>query len=143
MLCSAIGACRCVYDACGCCGSEVRTSLLLLKGQLSPVGLHAVAESHPEIGLLLWWHSLPSLLNVGEGWVGDGVGSAAGSWSYDSGARRGGDGAGDWSAEHGEEGLLYDPEVVEKKRGQTCGLVDVLGDRDVGGGGLDRGGARG
>ena len=54
--------------------------------------------------------------------VGDGVGGAAGSWSYDSGARRGGDGAGDWSAEHGEEGLLYDPEVVEKKRGRRMDL---------------------
>ena len=31
----------------------VRTSLLLLHGQLLPVGLHAVPQRHPEVGLLL------------------------------------------------------------------------------------------
>lgn len=50
-----------------------RTSFLLLEGQLGPVGLHAVTQSHPELGLLLEGHALPSLLDVGEGWVGDGV----------------------------------------------------------------------
>ena len=104
----------------------MRTSLLLLKGQLSPVGLHAVAESHPQIGLLLRWHALPSLLNVCEGWVGDGVGSAAGRWSYDAGARRGGDGAGDWSAEHGEEGMYVYPGSGRKEVGPTAGRVDVV-----------------
>lgn len=51
-------------------------SLLLLHGQLFPVGLHAVPKRHPQIGLLLWGHVLPSLLDVGEGRVGDGVGLA-------------------------------------------------------------------
>lgn len=54
----------------------VRTSLLLLHGQLLPVSLHAVPKRHPQIGLLLRGHVLPSLLDVGEGWVGDGVGLA-------------------------------------------------------------------
>lgn len=54
----------------------VRTSLLLLHGQLFPVGLHAVPKRHPQIGLLLGGHVLPSLLDVGEGRVGDGVGLA-------------------------------------------------------------------
>jgi hypothetical protein len=49
------------------------SSFLLLEGQLGPVGLHAVTQSHPELGLLLEGHALPSLLDVGEGWVGDGV----------------------------------------------------------------------
>jgi hypothetical protein len=51
----------------------VRTGLLLLHGQLLPVQLHAVPERHPQVGLLLWGHVLPSLLDVGEGRVGDGV----------------------------------------------------------------------
>lgn len=51
----------------------VRTSLLLLESQVLPVDLHAVTQSHPEIGLLLERHALPSLLDVGEGRVGDGV----------------------------------------------------------------------
>ena len=49
------------------------TGLLLLQGHLGPVNLHAVSEGHPEVGLLLRRHGLPSLLNVGEGRVGDGV----------------------------------------------------------------------
>lgn len=50
------------------------TGLLLLQGQLLPVALHAVAQGHPEIGLLLERHSLPSLLDVAEGRVGQGLG---------------------------------------------------------------------
>lgn len=53
--------------------SEVRTSFLFLHGQLLPVSLHAVPKRHPQIGLLLRGHILPSLLNVGERRVGDGV----------------------------------------------------------------------
>lgn len=49
------------------------TSLLLLESQLLPVNLHAISKGHPEISLLLGGHGLPSLLNVGEGGVGDGV----------------------------------------------------------------------
>lgn len=128
---------------CGCGELGLRTSLLLLKSQLSPVGLHAVAESHPQIGLLLRWHALPSLLNVGEGWVGYSVGGAAGGWSYDAGARRGGDGAGNWSAEHDENGMYIYPSSREIEAGLTDGLVDVVRDRYGGGVGLDRGGARG
>lgn len=50
------------------------TGLLLLQGQLLPVALHAVAQGHPQIGLLLERHSLPSLLDVAEGRVGQGLG---------------------------------------------------------------------
>ena len=51
----------------------VRTSLLFLHSQLLPVGLHAVPKRHPQVGLLLGGHVFPSLLDVGEGRVGDGV----------------------------------------------------------------------
>lgn len=54
-------------------GGNVRTSLLLLHGQFLPVGLHAVPKRHPQIGLLLRGHVFPSLLDVGERRVGDGV----------------------------------------------------------------------
>lgn len=50
------------------------TSLLLLDRQVVPVLLHAVAESHPQLSLFLEGHALPSLLDVGQGRVGDGVG---------------------------------------------------------------------
>ena len=53
-----------------------RTSLLLLQSQLLPVGLHAVPKRHPQIGLLLRGHVLPSFLDVGESWVGNGMGLA-------------------------------------------------------------------
>lgn len=52
---------------------KLRTGLLLLHGQFLPVGLHAVPKRHPQVGLLLRGHVLPSLLNVGKGRVGDGV----------------------------------------------------------------------
>lgn len=52
---------------------QKRTSFLLLERQLVPVDSHAVTESHPKVGLLLKGHALPSLLDVGEGRVGDGV----------------------------------------------------------------------
>lgn len=43
-----------------------------------PVDLHAVTERHPEVGLLLGSHGLPTLLDAGEGGVGNGmVGSEA------------------------------------------------------------------
>lgn len=54
--------------------AKARTGLLLLNGQLLPVALHAVAQGHPQVSLLLERHALPSLLDVGEGRVGDGVG---------------------------------------------------------------------
>lgn len=45
------------------------TGLLLLQGQITPAALHAIPQRHPEIGLLLGGHALPSLLNVLEGRV--------------------------------------------------------------------------
>ncbi len=42
------------------------------------------------------------------------MGGATGGWSYDGSARRGGDGAGDWSAEHGEKGCVDGSESEEK-----------------------------
>lgn len=51
-----------------------RTGLLLLDGKLGPAALHAVTEGHPEVGLLLKGHALPSLLNVLERRVGQGLG---------------------------------------------------------------------
>lgn len=56
----------------------LRTSLLLLQGQFLPVGLHAIPKSHPQVGLLLRGHIFPSLLDVGQGRVGDGVRRLAG-----------------------------------------------------------------
>ena len=50
-----------------------RTSLLLLQSELVPVGAHAIPQSHPELGLLLRGHGLPSLLNVRKGRVGNSV----------------------------------------------------------------------
>lgn len=49
------------------------TGLLFLYRELIPVHLHTVSQRHPEIGLLLWWHGLPSLLNVGQSRVGNSV----------------------------------------------------------------------
>lgn len=78
------------------------TSLLLLEGKLGPVLLHAIAKSHPELGLLLQRHALPSLLNVGQGRVGDGM--ARGGPAEDRGRGPGDGGAeesrGSWCAEH-------------------------------------------
>lgn len=51
----------------------IRTGLLLVEGHLVPVNLHTVAEVHPQLGLLLRGHSLPALLNTGEGGVRDGM----------------------------------------------------------------------
>lgn len=42
-----------------------------------PVNLHAVAELHPQLGLLLRGHALPALLNAGESGVGDGMGGGS------------------------------------------------------------------
>jgi hypothetical protein len=51
----------------------VHTSFLLLHSHLLPVHLHAVPKRHPQVGLLLGRHVFPSLLDVGEGRVGNGV----------------------------------------------------------------------
>jgi len=53
------------------------TSFLLLNGKLVPAALHAVPQSHPELSLLLHGHTLPSLLDVGQRRVGDGVGRSS------------------------------------------------------------------
>jgi len=76
------------------------TSFLLLQRHLGPIGLHAVTQGHPQVGLLLRRQGLPSLLDVGEGRARDGVGGAAGGRSYDGGPGRGGEGAGRWGAKH-------------------------------------------
>ncbi|KAL2276900.1 hypothetical protein FJTKL_00368 [Diaporthe vaccinii] len=77
------------------------TGLLLLEGQIGPVLLHAVAQSHPQLSLLLQRHALPSLLDVGQGRVGNGVGG--GGSSGDHGGRGGGlaAGPGDGGAQGG------------------------------------------
>jgi hypothetical protein len=53
------------------------SSLLLLDSELAPAALHAVTQGHPEVGLLLEGHALPSLLDVGEGRLGNGVGGGS------------------------------------------------------------------
>lgn len=53
---------------------ESRTGLLLLDSQLGPAALHAITQGHPQIGLLLQRHALPSLLDVGEGRLGQSLG---------------------------------------------------------------------
>lgn len=55
------------------CKEGLRTSLLLLESQFLPVGLHAVPQGHPEVGLLLRVHVLPSSLKVGKRRARDGV----------------------------------------------------------------------
>lgn len=71
-----IGIAELANWTCSGSGTKYRhTGLLLLQGHLGPVNLHAVSEGHPEVGLLLRRHDLPSLLNVCEGRVGDGVGT--------------------------------------------------------------------
>jgi hypothetical protein len=45
---------------------EGHTSFLLLQCQLGPVRFHSIPQGHPELRLLLRWHSLPSLLHVRE-----------------------------------------------------------------------------
>ena len=67
-------------------GTGPRTSFLLLQRQLGPIGLHAVTQSHPQLGLLLRRHGLPSLLDIRQGRAGDCVvlaGLDVSSWSYD------------------------------------------------------------
>lgn len=52
---------------------SAHTSLLLLESKLVPVHLHAIPQGHPQVGLLLRRHSLPSLLNVRQSRVRDSV----------------------------------------------------------------------
>lgn len=82
-------------------GGGALTGLLLLEGQVGPVLLHAVAQSHPQLSLLLQRHALPPLLDVGQGRVGDGVGG--GGSPGDHGGRGGGlaAGPGDGGAQGG------------------------------------------
>lgn len=87
------------------------TSLLLLEGKVGPVALHAVAESHPELGLLLHGHLLPSLLNVGERGVGDGHGGSGADGHGGLGGANGDvahEGRDGGSAKHGGGGLSAD-----------------------------------
>jgi hypothetical protein len=81
-----------------------RTSLLLLQSELVPVGAHAIPQSHPELGLLLGRHGLPSLLNVRKGRVGDSVSLAGLLESRGSGGRRTGRDPGGGRERGAEEG---------------------------------------
>lgn len=76
------------------------TSFLLGEREVVPVLLHAVPQGHPQVGLLARRHALPSLLNVGERRVRDGVarGGAAERRGLRSGAQQG---AGRRGAHHG------------------------------------------
>lgn len=53
--------------------SSLRTSFLLLDGQLVPVHLHPISQGHPQISLLLRRHAFPSLLDVGKCRVRNGM----------------------------------------------------------------------
>lgn len=76
------------------------TSFLLGEREVVPVFLHAVPQGHPQVGLLARRHALPSLLNVGERRVRDGVarGGAAEGRGLRGGAQQG---AGRRGAHHG------------------------------------------
>ena len=86
----------------------VRTSLLLLNGHLVPVDLHAVTERHPQLGLLLRGHTLPTLLDAGKGRVRDGMvrsrtglqGVQRGDWASADGGRAARDSASDGAKKH-------------------------------------------
>lgn len=52
---------------------DEHTSLALLNRQLMPIVLHAVPQCHPQIGLLLRGHPLPSLLDFCQGRIRYGV----------------------------------------------------------------------
>jgi hypothetical protein len=77
-------------------GRTQPTSFLLLKSQFGPVLLHAIPERHPEFGLFGRRHALPSLLDVGQGRVRDGVSGGSGAVDHDGG----GSGDGSDSAQH-------------------------------------------
>lgn len=69
-----------------------------------PVGLHAVAELHPELGLLLRGETFPSLLDASESRVRDGmVGGSADVQGVERGNWAGADG-GRGSARHSASG---------------------------------------
>lgn len=82
-------------------GVSALTSLLFLQGQVGPVLLHAVAQGHPQLSLLLQRHALPPLLDVGQGRVGDGVGGGGGSGDHDGGGGGLAAGPGDGGAQGG------------------------------------------
>lgn len=42
----------------------LRTSFFLLESHFMPIDLHPIPQGHPQIGLLLWRHPFPSLLNA-------------------------------------------------------------------------------
>lgn len=58
-----------------------------------PVNLHTVTELHPQLGLLLRGHTLPALLDAGEGRVGDSM-VRSGAGLHDRGDRGSTDGCG-------------------------------------------------
>ena len=83
-----------------------RTGFLLLHGQLAPRALHAITQAHPQLGLLGGRQQLPTLLDVDELDVGDGVGGVvAGVHGGDGATGKGRRGEGrrpdDGGAEHG------------------------------------------
>lgn len=90
-----------------------------------PVNLHAVAEGHPELGLLLRGHTLPALLNAGESGVGDSmVGSKAslhsvqgGNGSSADGGLAARDGASERAKKHCAEGGRWQHHVENGSMG--------------------------
>lgn len=97
----------------------VHTGLLLLEGHLVPVNLHTVTELHPQLGLLLRGHALPTLLDAGQGRVRDGVvgGSAGlqgvqrGQWASTDGGRAARSSASDGAKEHCAAGGRWEHHV--------------------------------
>jgi hypothetical protein len=83
------------------CKSNRHTGLLLLQSELVPVSAHAIPQGHPQIGLLLGRHSLPSLLDIRKGRVGDCVSLARLLELGDSGAGRDPGGGRERRAEEG------------------------------------------
>lgn len=112
---------------------EERTGLLLLQGQLSPGALHAVSQRHPELGLLLERHALPSLLDVGERRVGDGVGGggAADDGLLGSGAQAGAGQGNGGGSEHRVGFVMCRPrekiEIPLGSEGRGCQLTGAVG----------------
>ena len=67
----------------------IHTSFLFLQCQLIPIHLHTISQLHPQLGLILWWQSFPSLLDSGQGRVGDGMGGSSMRLACDRGLMQG------------------------------------------------------
>lgn len=117
---------------------KLLTGLLLVERQVMPAILHAVAQRHPQLSLLLHRHRLPSLLDVGERRVRNGVrrrrarrngrrAAAAGTGAQERLRRR-------WDSKHDCSRLLQEPKMCEPdltqlsaakgKMASTCALLE-------------------